>query len=390
MVPLAFVAERTYGLVETRVNLKNLCGNWRRLVALARREAPMAVVKADAYGHGVFDVAAVLAAEGCRVFAAGSVAESVVLRSSLARSGWNGVVLPLLGVNNEHEAAAVFEHSLTPLVHSARQIDFLRAAHSGGAVLDVAVKVESGMSRLGVRPGRLEAFIAALRGAPFLRPVMALSHFAAADDPNQEASVAAQVARFGEACAALRQLWPGIVPSIANSAAYLAQNSLLARMPDHIGRPGYALYGGNPFAGTRREGEGAGFAPVMEASAPVLSVHDLPGGMSVSYGRTFTAPHDMRVAIVGAGYADGFPRTLSSKGHVCIQGEKCAILGRVCMQMHIVDVSRLPRAEAGDEAYILGGGGAGAVGMEELAAAWGTIPYEIFCALGKNRRAYVR
>ncbi|MDL2209238.1 alanine racemase [Desulfovibrio sp. OttesenSCG-928-O18] len=377
------------GFPYARIDLGALRRNWRYLASLSADVPPMAVVKADAYGHGILETARVFLEEGCRFFATGTVAEGVFLRQELTALGASNVtILPLLGIMDEKDAAVSFEADLVPLIHSAWQAALVARAYSGSAPLPVAVKIETGMSRLGFRPEDTGELLTALREAGNLAPTLLLSHLAAADDPTQDASVAAQVAFFLEAYAALRSFWPEIGISLANSAAYLAKDTLLSALPRHTGRPGYALYGGNPFAGTSREPLGRALEPAMAVVAPVLGVHDLAAGRTVSYGRTFTAPAAMRVAVVGAGYADGFSRGLSGKGHVCIRGARCPVLGRVCMQMHVADVTHVPEAQAGDEAYLLGGTGEGRIGMEDLAREWGTIPYEIFCILGGNRRVY--
>jgi alanine racemase len=126
----------------------------------------------------------------------------------------------------------------------------------------------------------------------------------------------------------------------------------------------------------------------MEAAAPVMGVHDLAEGQPLGYGCAFKAEKDMRIAVVGAGYADGFPRLLSGRGQVCIRGQRCPVIGRVCMQMHMVAVDHVPGAAPGDAAYLLGGEGAGAISAQELAGEWGTIPHEVFAGFGKNRRVY--
>jgi alanine racemase len=128
----------------------------------------------------------------------------------------------------------------------------------------------------------------------------------------------------------------------------------------------------------------------MEVVAPVFSVHGLKAGESVSYGRTFTASREMRVAVVGAGYADNYSRSLSGRGEVVLHGKRAPILGRVCMQMTAVDATDIPQAKAGDPAYLLGGPGERPVTPEELAGWWGTITYEVFCLLGQNARTHVQ
>ena len=376
------------GLPVVRINLEAIRRNWLHLASLAKSLPPMAVIKADAYGHGLEPVARILLEAGCRTLAVGSMDEGVWLRKKLAGKGDGITILPLLGVLSPRDAFSAVDNNLVPLVSSAGQAAFVSAAWTGAAPLPVALKVETGMSRLGFRVSAIGDFIAALRTHANLRPSLLLSHFAAADDPDQDASVASQVELFLAAYAASREFWPGIIPSLCNSAGYLAQDTHLASFSSHMGRPGFALYGGNPFEGTTREHLGKALLPAMEVTAPVMGVHDLVPGQTVSYGRTFTATETMRIAVVGAGYADGFSRGLSAKGHVSIRGEKCPVLGRVCMQMHIVDVARVPDVSLGDVAHILGGEGPGCVSMNNIAKDWGTIPYEVLCAFGKNPRMY--
>lgn len=373
------------GLPRVRISLSSLRRNWRFLNANAGSVPPLAVIKADAYGHGMLTAAKTLMEEGCRIVAAGSVSEGAALRASLGKDGAELAILPLLGVVTEEDAAICLEYTLIPLVQSVQAAAWLKTAHTGGTPLPIAVKVETGMSRLGFRHDGLRDIIEMLKSAPNLLPAYLLSHLASADDPEQEESVVAQVFWFMEAFTAFSDVWPAIMPSLANSAGLLARERLLKGMPAHLARPGYALYGGNPFAGTIWEGLGETLSPVMSVSAPILGVHTLPKGGAVSYGRTFTAPEEMKIAIVGAGYADGFSRSLSGRGRVSVHGVQCPVLGRVCMQMHIADVSHVPEVTCGDTAYLLGG----AVTMADVAADWGTIPYEVFCLLGKNTREYV-
>jgi alanine racemase len=217
---------------------------------------------------------------------------------------------------------------------------------------------------------------------------MLLSHLASADDPARDDSVRGQVERFLAAYTAMREFWPDIALSLANSACHLSRDIHLGPLPPQISRVGFALYGGNPLVGTGREHLGRALLPAMEAAAPVLGVHDLSRGQAVSYGGTFTAGQDMRIAVVGAGYADGFSRVLSGRGHVCIRGERCPVIGRVCMQMHMVAVDHVPGATRGDAAYLLGGEGSGAISMWDIAGEWGTIPHEVFASFGRNPRAY--
>ena len=317
--------------------------------------------------------------------AAGTVHEGAALRAALGNEGAHLNILPLLGIVAEEDATVCLNHNLIPLVQSVQAASWLKNAYSGKTPLPVAVKVETGMSRLGFRHDGLRGIIEMLKSSPNLLPAYLLSHLAAADDPAQEESVLEQAVWFMEAFAAFHDEWPAIIPSLANSAGFLAREKLLSDMPPHLARPGYALYGGNPFAGNAWERYGAHLTPVMSVYAPVLGVHVLSKGGTASYGRTFIAPKEMKIAVIGAGYSDGFSRGLSSKGRVSVNGVQCPVLGRVCMQMHIVDVSHVPDVAYGDKAHILGG----AISMEDIAEDWETIPYEVFCLLGKNTREYV-
>ena len=381
-------------LPRARIRLDRLRDNWNLLVQEGARQgidasSILAMVKADAYGHGLAAVSRTLADAGARFFGGGSIAECVFLRSLFGSCGIR--ILGMLGVHGPTEAAEAVKHDIIPLVFSVEHLALLaRAASETGRAssVPVAVKVETGMSRLGVRERDLKAFINALQAVPGVVPVMAVSHLAAADDPKQDASVARQVERFTAAYHAMREVWPDIAPSLANSAGLLAHADTLSGLSGSVVRPGYALYGGNALHGTCRESLGAAFTPVMEVFAPVLAVHQLDAGETVSYGRTFTASSPMRIAVVGAGYADGLSRSLSGRGAVCIRGRRAAILGRVCMQMHIVDAANIPEVAPGDEAYILGGTGDGRITPDELGVMWGSIPYEAFCLLGKNAREY--
>ncbi len=377
------------GLPLTRISLDNVRRNWLFLASKAKTLPPLAVIKADAYGHGLGPVAKVLVEAGCRTLAVGSMDEGVLLRNMLSDSGGEAVsIIPLLGVLSPRDAASAVTHNLLPVVSSPEEAAFVSQAWSGASPLTVAVKVETGMARLGFREYEREQFIGSLRSFANLKPSLLLSHLAAADDPNKHATVAAQAERFLTAYAAMRVFWPDIALSLANSAGFIAQDVLLPSLPSHIGRLGFALYGGNPFAGTSWEHLGEPLLPAMEVTAPVMGVYDLTSGQTVSYGCTYTAERKMRVAIIGAGYADGFSRGLSGKGHVCIRGRRCPVLGRVCMQMHVVDVTHVSCASFGDIAYLLGGEGPGRVTPGDLARDWGTIPHEIFCSLGKNPRVY--
>jgi alanine racemase len=241
------------------------------------------------------------------------------------------------------------------------------------------------MSRLGFSVDEAGAVADTLDGLTHLRAVLACSHLATADDPEQVGYVQEQSARFGRALHALRTRGLGVQGSLANSGAVFGH----PETHHDLQRPGIALYGCNPFHGTAWEESGRGLRQAMDVVTRLVQVRTIPAGQTVSYGRTFTAPQDMRIGIVAVGYADNYSRGLSSRAQMLLRGKRVDVLGRVCMQLTAVDLGSVPEAAVGDEVHLLGGPGENAITAEELAAWWGTITYEVFCLLGQNPREYV-
>ncbi len=361
------------------IHLENLRHNVRTL--LGRHPLLMPVIKADAYGHGVVPVARVLAEEGIAHMAVGSVGEGALLR----QEGHGAFLLALLGLAREEDAAMAASYGITPLIHNREGLKkLLFQSHLSGrqAPQGVAIKFDTGMARLGFMVEEAAELADYLRTLPEVKPVLVMSHLAASDDPALDDFTHEQARRFQQAVEAMRAVFPDIKTSLTNSPGLLAWPSYAG----DLARPGVTLYGANPLHGTDRARLGTGLLPVMEMTAPVLSVHPVPKGASVSYGCLFHAQSDLRVAVVGAGYADGYPRALSMRGSVLIRGQRAPILGRICMQMCIADVTHISDVAPGDTAYLLGGSGPQAIRPEELAEWWGTIPYEVFCSLGRNSR----
>ena len=370
-----------HNYLRTLVRVSNIVKNYE----LLRQNGGqiIAVVKADAYGHGLVETASALACAGCQAFAIGSVAEGAALREA----GLAAEIISLLGPVLPQDDILAIEKGIIPFVHDFDQLDRLAAACKAlSRTARVALKFDTGMARLGFAEADAARLAEVLGKTPCLEAAMVSSHLATADDPAAFDFVAEQGARFARICQTLRRGGLSFRASLCNSAGILAHS-------DSIGfdarRAGIALYGVNPFAGTNREGLGHGLLPAMETTTRIVSVHDLPRGASISYGRTYVAERDMRVAIVAVGYADAYSRGLSNKGFLCLAGRRVPILGRVCMQLTAVDVSGLDAVKPGDQIHLLGGDGPGAITADELALWWGTIPYEVFCLLGLNPRQYV-
>lgn len=362
------------------VNLAALRRNFARLGEAARL---MPVVKADAYGHGLLPVARTLASAGARRFAVGLVDEGRILREA----GLAQRIVPLLGQLTADDWQRARALDITPLIASLDGVARAAALASADSPWRVALKFDSGMGRLGFVPEEIPALLDALRAAPSLRPVLAISHFAVADTPEEQPYTLAQIASFTAMTDAIRAAFPDMERSLDNSAGTLAW----PRARFEVCRPGYAVYGGNPLAGTAWSGKGDALEWVMGFSAPVIQVRRLAKGQSVSYGRIFTAPRDMRVAVLGCGYANAVPRRLSNILPLRLHGRRIPQVGRICMGMTLADVSTLDDVQPGDRAWLLGGppGMDTPVSPDEWAALLETISYEILCLVGMtNPRVY--
>ena len=377
--------------VQIYIHTERLRANARKL--LTRCASLLPVLKTDAYGHGVETVARVLEEEGIDLIAVGTVGEAIRLRQAGIRTG----LVAMLGLLTPEDAGQAAKFGVMPLIHS---LDNLRqlAAHPGKLDMDIALKCNTGMNRLGFRAEELPSMLNELAKQPLLHPRVAITHLACADEDAKDAVTLAQIRQFSTMLASMRQCFPHLRSSLLNSSGLLIWPELmrdvqdrkqLAPLGNELARPGLLLYGENPLYGTSRANLYEGFQPVMEARTSVLSVHELRPGESISYGHSYTATTLRRVAVVAAGYAEGFPRALSGRGYVNFRGGRAPILGRVCMQMTIVDVTDIEGVQPGDPAWLLGGPADGRdkpITACEQAQWAGTIPYDIACALGRNNR----
>jgi alanine racemase len=342
--------------LQARICLSSLKNN----LEMVRRAAPgskiLAVIKANAYGHGLLRTAAALrAAEG---FAVLTLSEALELR----RAGFKHPIVLLEGFFEPGELPAIAEHRLIPVIHSFDQLDMLDAAGLTRAI-DVFLKANTGMNRLGFD---VDGFGDALQRASRHRNIHSITlmtHFACADEAQ---GIASQWEVF--------QSLSGGLPysrSLANSATVL-------RYPEAHGdwvRPGIMLYGASPFAGVAAHT--LGLRPAMTLSSAIIAVQSVPKGGRVGYGGAFVAQRDMRVGIVACGYADGYPRHAPTGTPILVSGTRTQTLGRVSMDMLFADISDLPTADVGTPVTLWGED----LPVEEVAAAAGTISYELLCAL---------
>ena len=369
-----------YNTFEVRIDLNAIRHNYR--VLCEKGSNVYGVIKADAYGHGMERVAKALESEGADTFAVGTIGEAVQLR----HNGCEKRIISLVGPLNEADCLDLAENKIIPFIGSFDQLGLLTSVvRKNNLEVEISLKFETGMSRLGFNTDELPSLIESLKTIPQIHPVMASSHLATSDDPACEDYVESQAAKFKFILETLESAGIKVEASLANSAGILKHDKL------HFSaqRGGVALYGANPLSGTKWESFGENLKPAMQVSTKIAAVRELKKGQSISYGCTYTAPKDMKVAIVCAGYADGYSRGLSSKGFMCINGHRAPIIGRVCMQLTAVDISSIPDVRFGGTAYLLGGEGAGYVTAEDLASWWGTITYEIFCLLGLSPKSYI-
>lgn len=345
--------------LQVRINLSALQNN----LAVARQRAPnsriMAVIKANGYGHGLLRVARALA--GAEGFAVIDLNDAVVLRDA----GFRQRVLLLNGFYSPEELPVIAEYSLTPVIHHQQQVDRL-----GSAVLpvklDVFLKLNTGMNRLGFKPGAFPSALSALKQNRLVSGVTLMTHFACADDAQ---GIAGQFEQFNKITA--RETLPR---SLANSAALL-------RYPETHGdwvRPGIMLYGSSPFAETSA-GQ-LGLQPAMTLESRIIATQDLQPGDKVGYTGLFTAEKAMRVGIVACGYADGYPRHARTGTPVCVEGKITRTLGRIAMDTLCVDLSEIPQAHVGTPVTLWGE----SLPVEEVGQAAGTVSYELFTKLNSR------
>lgn len=334
--------------------------------------AVLAMVKADAYGHGASIVAPALEARGAEAFGVAAVEEGIELRDA----GVRAPVFVFCGTFRG-EADEAVRARLTPVLFDGASIDaFAEAAARSGRRVGVHVKIDTGMGRLGVEPAEAEALVARIERRPELRLEGLCTHLARADDPDG-ASASRQVEDLR---ALARRFGPRAGGSLhfANSAALFA---LPRGQGDTLVRPGLMLYGAYPHPSFR---ERASLRPVLRWSTAVLLVKRVPRGRGLSYGRTFVTSRDSVIATVPVGYADGYPWSLSNRGFVLVAGRRAPVVGRVCMDLTLVDVTDAGAVRPGDEVVLLGRQGGAEIRVEDLAEAAGTLPYEILSRIGRR------
>ncbi|WP_349568627.1 alanine racemase [Azotobacter salinestris] len=331
----------------------------------------LAVVKADAYGHGAVRCAQALEAEADG-FAVACIEEALELREA-------GIVAPILLLEGFFEAAElepIQRHALWCVVHSSWQLDIIERT-ALARPLTCWLKLDSGMHRVGFAPDDYRAAHARLAACGRVARIVAMSHFARADELDSP-RVAEQLAQFEAAAGGLSAEF-----SLRNSPALLGWPQLFRY--GHDGewlRPGIMLYGATPFE--QHQEQAARLQPVMTLESRIISVRELPAGEPVGYGARFVSPRPTRVGVVAMGYADGYPRHAPSGTPVAVDGRPAPLIGRVSMDMLTVDLTDLPEAGLGSRVELWGA----QVPASEVAAAAGTIAYQLFCNVRRVARVW--
>ena len=358
-------------LVWAEIDLNNLRHNLktiRRSLQRSRAEV-MAIVKADAYGHGMREIAKTLAREGVSFFGVANIEEALELRKICRTEK-----ILVLGCFHESRAPFYVRSAIRPTLTSEEDVRVFEKYLKRGDHFPVHVKVDTGMGRLGVWHAEAEKLFQKLSASDKIRVEGIYTHFASADEASGR-SVRDQIYCFR--ILKRKILEHGILPVYWHAA-----NSLgLVRFPEahfDLVRPGILLYGLNPWRGGRLPMK---LKPVLSLKARISFLKKVPQGRSLSYGGTYKAKRETWVATLPLGYSHGYRVGFSNKGSVLAHGKRCAVVGRVTMDQTLVDVGPSPTVRRWDEVTLIGREGAQRISAEELAVLIDTIPYEIVCSL---------
>lgn len=352
------------------IDLAALAHNVRQLRRfLSPKTALMAVVKADAYGHGAITVAQTACQAGATWLGVATIPEGIQLREA----GIQAPILILGASNTPEQVQAIAHWNLQPTLCTPQQaLVFSETLGTLNRSLQVHVKLDTGMSRLGTPWQEAAEFVALVQGLPHLKIASIYSHLATADSPDPTV-MRQQRDRFEEAIALIKTT--GMTPPrlhLANSAAALSDPSLHYDMV----RVGLATYGLYPAPHLKSVID---LKPVMKVKARVTQVKNISAGTGVSYGHQFVASRDMRLAAIAIGYADGVPRNLSNKMQVLLRGQQVPQIGAITMDQLMLDVSAIPDLQTGEVVTLLGKEGNAEISADDWATTLGTISWEILC-----------
>jgi alanine racemase len=330
----------------------------------------LAVVKANAYGHGALAAGRALESEGARMLAVATVEEGIELRQG-------GIRLPVLvlGGVESSQAEEAHAHGLSAVLFDRGQVrDLARAAGKAGRPFPVHVKVDTGMGRLGFLPREAYGLLAEMPSIRELRLEGWMTHLSSADGPGPEDRefTEGQLASFAEGLPRVRKASGAVVAHALNSSGILR----FRKEPFDVVRPGISLYGYSPLA---PDAEAVPLEPVMRLISKIVSLKALPPGHPVSYNRRYRCRGTRRIAVVPIGYADGYRRGLTGHGKMAVAGEVADVVGTVCMDHTMLDVTDIPGAAIGAEVEVMG---EASMSAGDIAHLCGTIPYEVLTQVG--------
>jgi alanine racemase len=356
-----------------RIDLQSLTHNFNEVLRRADGRKILAVVKAQAYGHGALRVSRHLLELGVDMLGVALIEEGRELRAS-------GIEAPVLvmGAVFPEQAEAIAELGLMPVVYDmavARAV--ADAARRLKTKIAVHVKIDTGMGRIGISPPAAEEFIADLVSIDGIEVQGLMTHFADADLRDKRFAFE-QMDRFESLLKKLDARGISIpLRHAANSAAVLDYRQALFTMV----RPGLMLYGYNPLEGERA---GVDLRPVLSLVTRIAFLKKVPPGIPISYGRTFVTKRESKIATIPIGYADGYSRALSNRGEAIVRGIRVPVAGRVCMDMTMLDVTDVPAVSAGDEVVLIGSQGNERITADDIAVKTGTISYEVLCGISNR------
>jgi len=345
------------------INLQALQHNFSRVQQAAPHSKIMAIIKANAYGHGLVRMAQALPAADA--FGVACLDEAISLREA----GFDRRIVLLEGLFTAEDVGLINGYRLDVVLHHDSQLLLLEQGRLLRP-LDVWIKLDTGMHRLGFEPDSVAAVSARLRRIRQVGNIHYMSHFCCADDLDSTATDR-QLQVFQDAVAT-----DSAAQTLANSAAILGWP---ATHRDWV-RPGIMLYGSSPLSG--HDAQTLNLQPVMTLSTRLIAVNARRQGDAIGYGEDWTCPVDMRIGVAAIGYGDGYPRHAPSGAPVLVNGKRAALAGRVSMDMICIDLRAQPDAKVGDEVILWGEG----LPVDEVAAAAGTISYELLCGVGSRVR----
>jgi len=341
----------------------------------------IAIIKANAYGHGAIEIAKRASVSGADMLGISTVEEGIELREA----GIKSPILVLGGCLKGDEKGIVL-YNLKSIVYSYETVlNLSKEAEKSDKVIDVHVKVDTGMERIGIKTQNIREFVGNISSLKNINIEGILSHFAAAYENDREFTEG-QIKIFKGVIEELMQ------DGYSFSYIHTSNSAAILNYPEsyfNTVRPGIILYGATPFDFSLPPSERWVFKPVMSWKTSIVHLHNVSEKTGISYGRRFVTKRDSLIATIPVGYADGYSRFLSNKVQVLVNGKRINQVGTICMDMCMIDVTDLADVKIGDEVVLLGRQGDEEIRVEELASIAGTIPYEMFCSIGRRvRRVY--